>query len=154
MSYSSSSASPASITSRSKSSPKQIHRRHRPINSCFECRRRKAGCSKNYPCTNCVKFSRTCIYGVASPKPAELVIGSSTQHAQQVTDDLLNLVELESIMHTASGEPAIPESQHDYSTSEIFNYARIGDTCLEVGKLRITQTRCCMLGIDILKLVQ
>lgn len=37
-------------------------RRKRPINSCTECRRRKAGCSKSYPCTNCIKFSRHCVF--------------------------------------------------------------------------------------------
>ena len=57
-------------------------------------------------------------------------------------------------MQTASGEPAIIGTQHDYSIPGIFDYTRVGDTCLETGKLRITETRSCMPGIDILKLVQ
>lgn len=32
------------------------------ITSCLECRRRKLKCNKSNPCTNCVKFSRDCLY--------------------------------------------------------------------------------------------
>lgn len=42
--------------------PKPIRRRMRMITSCLECRRRKLKCNKSNPCTNCVKFSRDCLY--------------------------------------------------------------------------------------------
>ena len=32
------------------------------ITSCLECRRRKLKCNKSHPCTNCVKFSRDCLF--------------------------------------------------------------------------------------------
>lgn len=32
------------------------------ITSCLECRRRKLKCNKSQPCTNCLKFSRDCLY--------------------------------------------------------------------------------------------
>lgn len=41
---------------------KPIRRRMRMITSCLECRRRKLKCNKSNPCTNCVKFSRDCLY--------------------------------------------------------------------------------------------
>lgn len=41
---------------------KPIRRRMRMITSCLECRRRKLGCDKSQPCTNCLKFSRDCRY--------------------------------------------------------------------------------------------
>lgn len=34
----------------------------RMITSCLECRRRKLKCNKSAPCTNCLKFSRDCLY--------------------------------------------------------------------------------------------
>ena len=154
MSHSSSSASPASTTSRTKTPPKPIQRRHRPINSCFECRRRKAGCSKNYPCTNCVKGCRICIYGVSDPSPAGLGIGPSIQPALHVTEDPLKSLDLGSFMQTASGEPAVNGTQPDHGIPENLNYSRFDDTCLQVGKLRVMETMSCMLSIDILKLVQ
>lgn len=42
--------------------PKPIRRRMRMITSCLECRRRKLKCNKSQPCTNCLKFSRDCLY--------------------------------------------------------------------------------------------
>ncbi|KUI61624.1 hypothetical protein VP1G_08802 [Cytospora mali] len=42
--------------------PKPIRRRMRMITSCLECRRRKLKCNKSNPCTNCLKFSRDCLY--------------------------------------------------------------------------------------------
>ncbi|KAK4220149.1 hypothetical protein QBC37DRAFT_271125 [Rhypophila decipiens] len=41
---------------------KPIRRRMRMITSCLECRRRKLKCNKSQPCTNCIKFSRECLY--------------------------------------------------------------------------------------------
>ena len=32
------------------------------ITSCLECRRRKLKCNKSQPCTNCLKFSRDCVF--------------------------------------------------------------------------------------------
>ena len=32
------------------------------ITSCLECRRRKLKCNKSHPCTNCMKFSRDCVF--------------------------------------------------------------------------------------------
>lgn len=32
------------------------------ITSCLECRRRKLKCNKSHPCTNCVKFTRDCVF--------------------------------------------------------------------------------------------
>ena len=46
----------------SSSASKPIRRRMRMITSCLECRRRKLKCNKNNPCTNCMKFTRDCIY--------------------------------------------------------------------------------------------
>ncbi|RDW85024.1 hypothetical protein BP6252_02614 [Coleophoma cylindrospora] len=40
----------------------KIRRRNRMITSCLECRRRKLKCNKSHPCTNCVKFSRDCVF--------------------------------------------------------------------------------------------
>lgn len=37
-------------------------RNPRPINSCTECRLRKAKCSRSYPCQNCTLFKRECIF--------------------------------------------------------------------------------------------
>lgn len=42
--------------------PKPIRRRMRMITSCLECRRRKLKCNKSQPCSNCLKFSRECLY--------------------------------------------------------------------------------------------
>lgn len=42
--------------------PKPIRRRMRMITSCLECRRRKLKCNKSEPCSNCLKFSRDCLY--------------------------------------------------------------------------------------------
>jgi hypothetical protein len=39
-----------------------IRRRARMISICLECRRRKIKCDKNYPCSNCDKFSRECLF--------------------------------------------------------------------------------------------
>lgn len=41
---------------------KPIRRRMRMITSCLECRRRKLKCNKSQPCSNCLKFSRDCLY--------------------------------------------------------------------------------------------
>ena len=40
----------------------RIRRRNRIITSCLECRRRKLKCDKLQPCTNCTKFSRSCVF--------------------------------------------------------------------------------------------
>jgi hypothetical protein len=40
----------------------RIRRRNRMITSCLECRRRKLKCNKSHPCTNCVKFTRDCVF--------------------------------------------------------------------------------------------
>ncbi|KAL8829777.1 MAG: hypothetical protein Q9170_006022 [Blastenia crenularia] len=40
----------------------KYRRRQRVINSCFECRKRKMRCSKTYPCYNCSRFSRNCVF--------------------------------------------------------------------------------------------
>lgn len=32
------------------------------ITSCLECRRRKLKCNKSQPCSNCIRFSRECVY--------------------------------------------------------------------------------------------
>lgn len=53
-------SSPAS--SGGAGTPKPIRRRMRMITSCLECRRRKLKCNKSQPCTNCLKFSRDCLY--------------------------------------------------------------------------------------------
>lgn len=53
--------SPTSSTAAS-GAPKPIRRRMRMITSCLECRRRKLKCNKSQPCTNCLKFSRDCLY--------------------------------------------------------------------------------------------
>ncbi|KAL8713200.1 MAG: hypothetical protein Q9220_002721 [cf. Caloplaca sp. 1 TL-2023] len=42
--------------------PPKYRRRQRVINSCFECRKRKMRCSKTYPCHNCSKHSRKCVF--------------------------------------------------------------------------------------------
>lgn len=59
-------SSPAAASSSSGSggggTPKPIRRRMRMITSCLECRRRKLKCNKSNPCTNCLKFSRDCLY--------------------------------------------------------------------------------------------
>lgn len=44
------------------SGSKPIRRRMRMITSCLECRRRKLKCNKSQPCSNCVRFSRDCVY--------------------------------------------------------------------------------------------
>ncbi|KAK4202303.1 hypothetical protein QBC40DRAFT_294990 [Triangularia verruculosa] len=46
----------------SASGPKPIRRRLRMITSCLECRRRKLKCNKGATCSNCVRFSRECLY--------------------------------------------------------------------------------------------
>lgn len=65
----SNSPSPGSSTNTQQSpttpaglAPKPIRRRMRMITSCLECRRRKLKCNKSQPCTNCLKFSRDCLY--------------------------------------------------------------------------------------------
>ena len=40
----------------------RVRRRNRMITSCLECRRRKLKCDKSHPCTNCIKFSRDCVF--------------------------------------------------------------------------------------------
>lgn len=59
-------SSPAATSSSSGGggggAPKPIRRRMRMITSCLECRRRKLKCNKSNPCTNCLKFSRDCLY--------------------------------------------------------------------------------------------
>ncbi|KAH8815015.1 fungal-specific transcription factor domain-containing protein [Xylogone sp. PMI_703] len=46
----------------SSTPPSRIRRRNRMITSCLECRRRKLKCDKSHPCTNCLKFSRDCVF--------------------------------------------------------------------------------------------
>lgn len=80
-------------------SPPQTHnaprsrRRQRVINSCFECRRRKLRCSKSYPCSNCSRFSRNCVF-VAFQDPqaqaaarAEAKSDGSASYRSQISDD-------------------------------------------------------------------
>ncbi|KAG8165101.1 hypothetical protein KVR01_005376 [Diaporthe batatas] len=52
----------ATATGATAGPPKPIRRRMRMITSCLECRRRKLKCNKSNPCTNCLKFSRDCLY--------------------------------------------------------------------------------------------
>lgn len=52
---------------------KTQRRRNRPIHSCVECRRRKPRCSKTYPCANCVKYSRICVFVSRSPGNAQTI---------------------------------------------------------------------------------
>ncbi|KAK0748173.1 hypothetical protein B0T21DRAFT_343863 [Apiosordaria backusii] len=49
-------------SSSTSSGPKPIRRRLRMITSCLECRRRKLKCNKGATCSNCVRFSRECLY--------------------------------------------------------------------------------------------
>lgn len=53
---------PGPAVASSSGAPKPIRRRMRMITSCLECRRRKLKCNKSNPCTNCLKFSRDCLY--------------------------------------------------------------------------------------------
>lgn len=53
---------PAAAAAATAGPPKPIRRRMRMITSCLECRRRKLKCNKSNPCTNCLKFSRDCLY--------------------------------------------------------------------------------------------
>ncbi|RFU36052.1 hypothetical protein B7463_g250, partial [Scytalidium lignicola] len=46
----------------SSAAASRIRRRNRMITSCLECRRRKLKCNKSQPCTNCIKFSRDCVF--------------------------------------------------------------------------------------------
>lgn len=48
----------------------RIRRRNRLITSCLECRRRKLKCDKQHPCTNCTKFSRSCLFIAPALDPA------------------------------------------------------------------------------------
>lgn len=43
-------------------SSRPVRRRMRKIWSCLECRRRKTGCDKQDPCSNCVKYKRQCVH--------------------------------------------------------------------------------------------
>lgn len=68
-------------------------RRQRVINSCFECRRRKLRCSKSYPCSNCSRFSRNCVF-VAFQDPqaqaagrAEAKSDGSASYRSQISDE-------------------------------------------------------------------
>ncbi|KAL8754338.1 MAG: hypothetical protein Q9199_004409 [Rusavskia elegans] len=68
-------------------------RRQRVINSCFECRRRKLRCSKTYPCYNCSRFSRNCLF-VAFQHPqapaaarAEAKSDGSASYPSRISDD-------------------------------------------------------------------
>src|SRR6266536_1372189 len=61
------STSPATANNDPTAGPTQaqaprIRRRNRMITSCLECRRRKLKCNKSHPCTNCVKFTRDCVF--------------------------------------------------------------------------------------------
>lgn len=57
-----SSTSPHVSASGTASTNPRIRRRNRMITSCLECRRRKLKCNKSHPCTNCVKFTRDCVF--------------------------------------------------------------------------------------------
>lgn len=59
---SSSSVSQANSSSSPVSASPRIRRRNRMITSCLECRRRKLKCNKSQPCTNCLKFTRDCVF--------------------------------------------------------------------------------------------
>ncbi|CAG8973389.1 hypothetical protein HYALB_00000152 [Hymenoscyphus albidus] len=48
----------------------RIRRRNRMITSCLESRRRKLKCNKSHPCTNCVKFTRDCVFLAPALDPA------------------------------------------------------------------------------------
>jgi hypothetical protein len=63
----STSQSPPTANNAASAGPTQaqaprIRRRNRMITSCLECRRRKLKCNKSHPCTNCVKFTRDCVF--------------------------------------------------------------------------------------------
>ncbi|KAB8299262.1 hypothetical protein EYC80_001347 [Monilinia laxa] len=59
-------AAPAPATSNNASisagCTPRIRRRNRMITSCLECRRRKLKCNKSQPCSNCLKFTRDCVF--------------------------------------------------------------------------------------------
>ena len=54
--------SPSTGTLSSSTTAPRIRRRNRMITSCLECRRRKLKCNKSHPCTNCLRFTRDCIF--------------------------------------------------------------------------------------------
>jgi hypothetical protein len=67
------SSSGSSVTAAEKRAHKdqpRIRRRNRLITSCLECRRRKLKCDKQQPCTNCVRFSRECLFLTPALDPA------------------------------------------------------------------------------------
>ncbi|KAI9642205.1 hypothetical protein NHQ30_009007 [Ciborinia camelliae] len=56
-------ATPNNTGSSAGSAPiPRIRRRNRMITSCLECRRRKLKCNKSQPCSNCLKFTRDCVF--------------------------------------------------------------------------------------------
>lgn len=52
----------------------RIRRRNRMITSCLECRRRKLKCNKSHPCTNCVKFTRDCVFLAPALDQGKLIL--------------------------------------------------------------------------------
>ena len=55
-------AAPMPVQAPASGSAARIRRRNRMITSCLECRRRKQGCDKSHPCSNCTKHSRDCVF--------------------------------------------------------------------------------------------
>ena len=51
---------------------RDVQARNRPIKACMECRRRKAKCDKQTPCSTCVDNQRQCLYVPQALAPEDL----------------------------------------------------------------------------------
>ena len=51
---------------------REVQARNRPIKACMECRRRKAKCDKQTPCSACVRDKRQCLYVPQALAPEDL----------------------------------------------------------------------------------
>ncbi|KAL8948237.1 MAG: hypothetical protein Q9222_005560 [Ikaeria aurantiellina] len=133
--------------------PPRYRRRQRVINSCFECRKRKMRCSKTYPCHNCSRFSRTCVF-VAFQNPdvrASMTSGVApksdrpTSHSvvsDEDDDTRLYFPQAMSSNEISSGSVQTPEPDSQVMYDAMFDADAeddLMDMGLQIGRLCISE---------------
>lgn len=80
----------------------------RSLQSCAECRRRKAKCDRSTPCSNCARAGRTCSYGTISRTPL------TRKHLTSVEEELARAKALLRQFQRKHSTPApdVPESSN------------------------------------------
>ena len=136
----------------------------RPIISCEECRRRKIGCSKTFPCTNCVRLLQKCVYANQDPGRKQLRSRPSVEAIGGQTDQWMpgpSGSEVLSEELSASPGRLLERGVTDlYVGDDDFPKINglalepdLDDICLQVGKLTLAERIDGVLRSNILSIV-